>query len=394
MKRTFTSALLLAGCLSLSAQYLPNEGFENWKGSCGSSLQTSSPAGERQRPGDEPSDWSGSSVNQQVSIFSASGTLISKTTGYTGSGVNIQNVWVGKMGVGATAPGFITLGTPWVYAATSGADGGVYGGMSFTNRPDAITGRFKRTDSNDENSHIIAYLWKGTFKSGIKNGAKTTQEADNVDRAVLGRETPTTSGTLIAKCDYTFKSTNSEWQEITVPLEYVSGQESVDPEMVNVIIAGGDYWTRGNLKENTTLVADDVQFVYYHALNSITYNGTTYDVAEGTTTYTIKAEEDGTIDMDKLSYSVKGVGASVIVSSYNTKSHKFTIAVKGNDYAKNSKSITRYTINVDQSTAINNATTTSSSNNEVYSLQGIRQDASKKLQKGIYVKDGKKVLVK
>mgnify|MGYP003317996010 CR=1 FL=1 len=56
------------------AQYIPNGSFENWKGSAGESYQASdgsrnggnSALGLRQRPGDEPSSWNGSSVNQKV----------------------------------------------------------------------------------------------------------------------------------------------------------------------------------------------------------------------------------------------------------------------------------------------------------------------------------------
>lgn len=43
--------------------------------------------------------------------------------------------------------------------------------------------------------------------------------------------------------------------------------------MMNVIISAGDYWERGNLKENTTLLVDDVHFVYYSRLKSLKLNG-------------------------------------------------------------------------------------------------------------------------
>ena len=73
MKRIFT-AFLLCSVTAVYSQYLPNSSFENWKGSAGSSYQSSdgslaggsSAFGLRQRPGDEPEGWNGSSVNQKV----------------------------------------------------------------------------------------------------------------------------------------------------------------------------------------------------------------------------------------------------------------------------------------------------------------------------------------
>ena len=75
----------------------------------------------------------------------------------------------GALGIESTAPGYISFGTPWVYAVTNLAkcDGGTYGGAEFKYRPDAVAGYFKRTDSNNEVSHIIFYSWTGTFKSNI-----------------------------------------------------------------------------------------------------------------------------------------------------------------------------------------------------------------------------------
>ena len=160
------------------------------------------------------------------------------------------------------------------------SDGGVFGGMEFTYRPDAVVGKFKRTDSNTENSHIIAYLWDGTFVSNIKSD--TSNDAKNdVDRAVLSstsglfedssKPTCSSTGTLVAYCDYKFSSTNSAWQTIEVPLTYVN--TSVVPQKINVLLSAADYWTRGNIKDGTTLCVDDVKLVYYSRLSSLSVGG-------------------------------------------------------------------------------------------------------------------------
>ena len=329
MKKFFTTLFTLAA-LTVQAQYIPNGSFDSWKSSCGSSDAVGS---MRQRPGVEPTGWNGSSVNQKVSGVEKTQQLVFNNNG----SVKLQNIYVGVnllfTKIGSVAPGYITLGTPWVYATSSVSkcDGGTYGGNAFAYKPDAITGRFKRTDSNSENSHIIVYLWKGTFKSKVGEKGAPTASRDNVDKAILGKTSATSSGTLIASCDYSFKSTGSAWQTITVPLEYSNNET---PEMMNVVISGGDYWNRGSLKENTVLYVDDVQFVYYSELASLTYNGKNY-FQSGKTSYTI----DEFYDESKLSVTSNGRGA-VIEKSFDSSSNVLTITVKGNDCAASSNKIT------------------------------------------------------
>lgn len=292
-------AIAAAGTLSASAQQLPNSGFENWKGSCGSSESFGYTTGMCQRPGIEPSDWAGSSVNQNV-LAEKKETLVFQTEGKTGYyGVQLTNKYVGvkfgSISIGSVAPGYISLGTPWVHAVTtiSKCDGGTYGGADFTFRPDAISGNFKRTDTNDEVSHVIFYSWDGTFKSKVGEMNNPTNTRDNVDRAIMGRDNAYLSegsnGTLIGKADYTFKSTtNSDWQSIEIPIEYVNDKA---PVKYNVIICAGDYWTRANMKEDTDLRVDDVKLIYYSRLASLAINGTSVaGFNSNTYNYTIDSE--------------------------------------------------------------------------------------------------------
>ena len=176
-----------------------------------------------------------------------------------------------------------------MYASTtiSDCDGGVFGGVSFNKKPDAIKGKYKRTDSNSEDSHIIAYLWSGTYTSKIGNVAQTTTEEQNdVDRVVFGKATGSASGKLVASCDKAFSSTaNKDWETIVVPLDYVAN--AGNPTMMNVVISAGDYWNRGNLKENTTLLVDDVDFVYYSTLTSLKAGSKTIALKDGVYNYTV-----------------------------------------------------------------------------------------------------------
>lgn len=295
MKKSFllSGALLLSlSAFTANAQQLPNVGFESWKTTCGSSRSVNDEK-EVVRPGVEPSEWNGSNVNQ---MGQTKPELVTKVVDNSNTVVQVKNIYVGvKLGpikIGSPAPGFINLGTPWVYASTtiSDCDGGVFGGVSFDKKPDAIKGKYKRTDSNSEDSHIIAYLWNGTYTSKIGNVAQTkTEEQNDVDRVVLGKATGSASGKLVASCDKAFSSTaNKDWETIVVPLDYVAN--AGNPTMMNVIISAGDYWNRGNLKENTTLLVDDVDFVYYSTLTSLTVGGEAIALQDGVYNYNLKTD--------------------------------------------------------------------------------------------------------
>lgn len=293
MKKVFnllgsTGALLCLGVMYSTAQQLPNVGFEDWKTTCGETWQTASSTSFT-RPGIEPAEWNGSNVKQFLSFDG----FVTKGTGIDGStSVKLTNQKPGFATLAAPAPAFITFATPWIFAdmsklnaaAIAMGDGGAYGGMEFTYRPDAITGYFKRDNSaGAENAHIIVYLWNGTYKSGVRSAItgssstgyteSATVELEDVDRAIMGKVTPTQSGKLIASCDYEITGSINEWTEITVPLQYVEENLSELPKKMNVILSSADYWTRSNIIPNNILEADNVKFLYYSQLESLSIDG-------------------------------------------------------------------------------------------------------------------------
>lgn len=358
MRKILLTALLAAGGLTASAQNLPNGDFQQWKTTCGKSDQTSpnfgsAPAGLATRPGVEPQDWNGSNVNQTVFAQNAHSDALVTRQG------NAENFYVrlvctkvgvklGTLDIKAEAPAFINFGTPWVYAVSSKnkCDGGVYGGMPFSYKPDAIKGRYKRTPAaTKEKARIIAYLWSGTFKSSIPSG-KSTRMQDDVDRAIMGRVSGVTGdGKLVASCDYGFETTkNNDWEEIIVPIDYK--RTDVVPTKMNIIISSDDYWNRANMVENSTLEVDDVQFVYYHALKNVTYNGKPIEVKENESQFYIPISPDETFDLNKLKYDKVGVGATVEAPVYDAAKNTVTITVKGNDFDKNDKSVTTYVFTI------------------------------------------------
>lgn len=332
MKKSFllSGALLLSiSAFTANAQQLPNVGFDSWKTTCGSSRSVNEKK-EVVRPGVEPAEWNGSNVNQTVfGVNKLEPGLVTKQEEGGNKYLQLRNMYVGALGIGSNAPGFINFGTPWVYATSQikKCDGGTFGGQSFTYKPDAIKGKYKRADSdaegkpisNNESSHIIVYLWYGTYQSFIgSTDLKTKEEKENVDRAVLGKTTGPVSGKLVASCDKAFSSTaNNDWETIVVPLNYEAN--AGNPAMMNVIISAGDYWNRSKLLDGTTLLVDDVDFVYYSTLTSLKAGSKAIALKDGVYNYTVTGKmptkkevvatcksqfADATVAVDAANYKV------------------------------------------------------------------------------------------
>ena len=321
---------------------------------------------------------------------------------------------------GQKIPAYLTLGTPWATAETKitkvrNADGGTFGGLEFTYRPDAISFDYQRNNSNGkENATAIAYLWKGTWTqknvpgntavsfNPFEYGTATKCTMINRDRNVLGNETSATLGDkpakpsedakLIAKLEQPIsESTNGTWKSMTIPFTYYD--DTAVPEYINVIFAANDYFgDRNGIVAGNSLTIDNVKLVYYHALNSLTYNGTPVaNFDEGTTEYTLNGKLAE--DFDKVEFTVKGAGATYDVAK-DEANNVATITVKGIVYVVNPSSKTVYTIKFDGTVGINGITTsTTTANGAIYDLSG-RQ--LKTMQKGINIvrgKDGKMIKV-
>lgn len=340
MKKSFllSGALLLSiSAFTANAQQLPNVGFESWKTTCGKTTTTKNNA-SFVRPGVEPADWNGSNVTQ---VFKFSDFVKKDEASHTGGFATIltnQKPGLGK--ASAPAPAFLNFGTPWIFADTGKingnglemGDGGVYGGMNFSHRPDAVVGWYKRDNSKGtEDAYVIAYLWSGTFKSQVRSAIEKTGgtssnpiysesatiELTDVDRAILGKSSVAQSGTLIASCEEKISNSFSEWTQIIVPLEYKT--TTVFPEKMNLIISAADYWNRANIVPYNTLVVDDVDFVYYSTLTSLKAGSKTIALKDGVYNYTVAGKmptekevvatcksqfADATVAVDAANYKV------------------------------------------------------------------------------------------
>ena len=307
MKKSFllSGALLLSiSAFTANAQQIPvsNLNFTSWKGTCGTSTWTSTmypKGGDFTRPGDEPSEWNGSSV----APFNAKKM---KTISKDGTSVKIENAEFSLLTIYQVIPGYLTLGTPWIFVGGTGitnansyapyGDGGSYGGLSFNYKPDAIKVKYKKTNS-EETSHIIAYLWSGEFVSKVptsydikENKYTYGRELSNVDRVVLGRQTDnvTKKGTLIASVDYSIAAETTDWKDEVIELKYQDGvDKTTKVENVNIVFSSSDYWTRANLKGKTSLTIDNTSFVYYSTLTSLKAGNKTIALKDGVYNYTV-----------------------------------------------------------------------------------------------------------
>lgn len=368
--------------------------------------------GNTESSGTQPKGWHISNVQ------TALGAVVAGAKAEGSNGTTVAVKLTNQEKAGQMIPAYMSLGTPWATAETKGTkvrntDGGVFGGLDFTYRPDAISFDYQRDNSKKkENATAIAYLWKGTWTQtnvpgntavGVFSyGTATKVTMTNRDRNVLGNETSATLGDkpavpskdakLIAKLEQPIsESTNGTWKSMTIPFTY--NDKTAVPEYINVIFAANDYFGgRNGIVAGNSLTIDNVKLVYYHALNSLTYNGNKVaNFDEGKTEYTLNGKLAE--DFDKVKFTVKGVGATYDVAK-DEANNIATITVKGNDYDVNPSSKTVYTIKFDGTVGIHGITTsTTTANGAIYDLSG-RQ--LKTMQKGINIvrgKDGKMIKV-
>lgn len=336
MKKIFTFAALLCATLT-NAQQIGGE-FDKFETGYNS-------------VGVQPVGWKGSNVKQKVGL-SVSKQMVFEDSGRTNKAVKMTNAWVGMFGFGSNAPSYITLGNPWVYATIeiSKADGGTYGGMDFTYKPDALQGYIKRQlgSEKEEVAQIFVYSWKGTTTINktvsSSDGKNTDTDLIDRDRDVLGGLLDFNDGAsksddfeLISYGKYEVPANQniSDWTKVIVPIDYLSNNV---PEKLNVIISSADYFNRGNIGDGNTLWADDFEFVYYSELASLNYDGQDY-FQQGNTNYTI----DALYDESKLTCTSNGKGAT-IEKSYDEASAVLTITVKGNDFSVNSSNVHTYKV--------------------------------------------------
>ncbi len=277
--KSMYSALLM-GAMGLNAtaqQQLPNSGFEEEWINC--VPWTSN--GNSKDIGSTPSGWC---ISQVIGVSGLGKTEVGfKTEGYnSATAVELKNSPNSLLST-QTVPGYITLGKTWSTSVMGNKnDGGSFGGIEFSGRPESLEFMYKHTGTDGEKATVVAYLWKGhwTQKAVPGNivafGKTTTVDMVDRDRCVLGLDmssslggavTPSDDAELIAVINVeiedettTISEDNNGWKKFSAKFDYKS---DATPEMINVVLAAGNYFGGATaVKQGTSLIVDDVKLIY------------------------------------------------------------------------------------------------------------------------------------
>lgn len=299
-------------------------------------------------------------------------------------------------------PGYMTLGTSFASASVSDlgkADGGTFGGVAFTGKPDAIQFDYSRSHTqagdtlyaaevinSEEPATVVAYLWKGQYKQEAVPGE--TNFADPSTVTMYGRERnildiKTTTGGAATKSDdaaciaKVVKSitgnVEGKLETMVVPLDYgkYAGTD-VQPDSLNIIFAASDYFgQRSKVGAGNALVVDNVKLLYYHDIKDASYNGEGFEFGPShAADFSTEAYVPANLQFTKV-----GQGATV-EQSYNDETGVLTITVKGQDVRFNPKSVTVYTIQFDAAKT---------------AIAGVKADAAAEAVPAVYAIDGRRL---
>ena len=269
MRKLF-SIVVLTVTVAMYAQQLPDNHFENWSDKFKSDVQLA--------------EWHGSNVSQVGSKF----TFMYQKPGRTGycAYVTDRAIGIPKLNLGATGPGYMSLGQPWPYLKglnLNSATAGTEGGIAWKHRPDTMSVWIKRVgpDTDKEDFHLLFYSWIGTAKSSTyknKAGGCTTTERINEESDVRSATDGNECGIdqpvkQVAEGWYRARAKYNEWTQIKVPILYKNDGR---PTMCNVIFSAGNYPAfRANdgLYDGNALYVDDAELIYSSRVDKLTVNG-------------------------------------------------------------------------------------------------------------------------
>ena len=353
MKKVFTLGFLLLG-LTASAQQVNGSFDDEWvdcypweKGNQVTRAYGTTPQG-----------WIVSNVpNTMV------GSVAKQVTeeGQEGSAVMLTN----QSASGQKIPAYISLGTTWATAETRlttvrNADGGDFGGIDFSYKPDGIRLNYKRDQSKgEERAAVIAYIWNGTWTQAdvpsntavgvLSYGTATKVPMTDRDRNILGLETAlggevtkTDDAQLIASLESYITEQQDEWATLTATFNYGDQADAdVSNAKLNIIISANDYFgDRNGIVANNSLTIDNVELIYNSQLAELKYNGATVaGFDKDTYNYTIdEFYEEGSVE------AVKNCVGGSLETAYDNESAVLTITVKGDDWSEENQNQHVYTI--------------------------------------------------
>lgn len=307
-----------AACLTGNAQYqLQNAGFEEWE-----------TVTYNKKNGEEPVNWN-SFLDGTGKLKSTAGyNQMSKesdtrpgSTGSYSAKINARKVLT------VIAQGNLTTGCVNM------------GSMTATD----ANGNYNYTDVNTEGKHQeftglpdAMHVW--VKFSGSNGKAVTILHTAGYYQDPYSSKNAVASVKKIAEASNTTIASSSDWQELTIPFTY-DVTDGTRPAYALVSFATNS--TAGKGSASDYMYIDDLEYLYYHSLTDLKYDGATVaGFAENTLSYDLSSV---TYDAAKLSYTKKGQGATV-ETSYDETTAVLTITVKGDNYSADNTSVTTYTL--------------------------------------------------
>ncbi|MBP3789981.1 MAG: PCMD domain-containing protein [Prevotella sp.] len=229
------------------------------------------------------------------------------------------------------------------------------------------------------------------FKQGTANAAHPYATVSAVIISGDGRyqdpEDQTYTNVVAKAKNNTIADTNGEWVRVSAPFAYTENTE--DPKAILVTISTNADAGQGS--NNDEVLVDDIALIYNAKLTKLELFGESVpsfdaDVKE----YSIDAGDKG-LTLNNIVAEADGVSALVTKSIEETATgYKATVSVYGGDM----ETATDYVVNVKSSkpTVIEHLPAAAPvKDNAIYNLQG---QQVKKAVKGLYIINGKKVVLK
>lgn len=335
MLKQFIASALFAVGLSASAQSVyqfKDPGFENWKST--------------NEPGNGWNSFESAVNNGLTSFLFNTGKKASpkpqQETTAPHSGKNSLKIFSNSPIVGKNANGNITTGVIMMGSSDPISD---------------YKGERKNHNKTDRNKDGGYMLFDGTpdkisfyakFKSGVsKNGSGRFILHGDVDyrdpdKQSNGDYFPNMKENLIGEATILVPAT-TVWTYFESDFTYYQSKPTKQYLLASLTTNPNPGESNGD-----ELYVDDIQFIYYHGLSSLSYNGVKLTgFSEDKLNYDLSTVE---YDETKVAYEIHGKGASA-EKVYDKNTGVLTINVKGNDYAANESSITTYTIQFKHETA-------------------------------------------
>lgn len=382
MKKFYAMSLAVAAAMSVSAQQLPSVGFEqDWvdstpwislEGSEGTTLVKGDAMGAITF-GLQPAGWCASNVLGLVSYREAdedggweagyaglgATEVIAKAEGNgSATAVKLTNTPNPFM-TSQIVPAYLTLGKTWSTSyvdfmtySPAGTDGGSFGGVACTSKPDALQFYYKRSNAaanaddatiKPESSTILAYLWKGNWTQADVPGNINMSQSGlvkvpmvNRDRNILGMETAqggavtkSDDAELIAKLLVNLDEEKTEWTKFEMPIEYLS---DATPEMLNVVISAGDYFGGASVVgKGNNITVDDVKLLYYSRIKSLKLGDMVIPMEDGKYDYEFAMDMPGMAALAQFSYELIGKGAKLAIMPVAANKVQLTVTNDGED---------------------------------------------------------------